>query len=315
MESTITNTDIGHDKPFIEANTLPVTLDELKNDHIIPVFTRDNTPLISQSELIELFSDQMERVYGNASDLEIRVSHPIKGRIPSARNKKAIDLLPHEKTLYYQRMMFIVKISNTAHHLNGQKIELIAGGIKAYNQDRIDAYKSTSQHFKLFMGMQVKVCANLSVFTDGAQLDCQVTHLDQLNKAINELSESYDPGHQVKALESWPQYALNEDEFAYFLGRCRLYHQMPYKVKKDVPEILLGDSQLSNVASGYFNDKHFKSDNGYVDLWSLYNLMTEANKSSYIDRSLDRNINASDVISGLQGALEGNEYWYHKQGL
>jgi hypothetical protein len=43
--------------------------------------------------------------------------------------------------------------------------------------------------------------------------------------------------------------------------------------------------------------------------------MTEANKSSYIDRSLDRNINASDVISGLQGALEGNEYWYHKQGL
>ena len=311
MEPSITNNIITTDKPFIEANTLPMTLEEIKEDHIIPVFTKDNTPLINQYELIDLFSEEIINIGEKPSNPEIRVSHPIKGRIPAARNKKAIDLLPHEKTLYYQRMMFVLRL----HHkdtLNGNEVQVIAGGIKAYNQDKLHANKDTQQHFKLFIGLQVKVCCNLCVWTDGAALNVKVSSLYELRKQIQELITSYDPYHQMNSMKGWNEYALDEDQFAYFLGRCRLYHQMPYKQQKQLPELLLSDTQLSSVASSYYTNEDFRQDNGYIDLWSLYNLFTSANKSSYIDKALERNTNSAQIVSQLKGALEGNDFWYLK---
>jgi len=235
--------------------------------------------------------------------------------VPAARNKKALELLPHEKTIYYQRMMFVVRVNSTMHQLNGQQVELVAGGIKAYNQDRLDSYKSTHQHFKIFIGMQVKVCANLCVFTDGAQMDVNVTSISELRESIQDLAMSYQLERQRDLLEQWPQYALDEDQFTYFLGRCKMYNHMPYKKRKRVPELLLGDSQLSSVAAGYFEDKTFRNDNGYIDLWSLYNLFTTANKSSYIDKSLERNINAGDIVNQLISALRGEDFWYLKPSI
>jgi hypothetical protein len=34
-------------KPFIQANTQEVSLDEIKDNHLIPVFIKDNEPLIN----------------------------------------------------------------------------------------------------------------------------------------------------------------------------------------------------------------------------------------------------------------------------
>ena len=39
---------------------------------------------------------------------QIRLSHPIKGRIPEAKNKSASELQEHEKTIYYERMAFTI---------------------------------------------------------------------------------------------------------------------------------------------------------------------------------------------------------------
>ncbi len=304
------NTETEH-KPFIEANTEHMTLEEIKEDHIIPVFTKDNTPLISQYELIELFDEEIRNQGKDPSQPEIRVSHPIKGRIPSARNKNAAELLPHEKTLYYQRMMFVLRLTHKD-HLNGNEVQVIAGGIKAYNQDKLHSNKDTQQHFKLFIGLQVKVCCNLCVWTDGAALDVKANSLYELRNQMKDLIAGYDPFLQIDAMEGWNEYALDEDQFAYFMGRCRLYHQMPYKQQKQLPELLLSDTQLSSVVSSYYTDEHFKQDNGFIDLWSLYNLFTAANKSSYIDKALERNTNAAQMVSQLKGALEGNDFWYLK---
>jgi hypothetical protein len=312
MEQII-NQDIDH-KPFIEANTIPMSLEEIKEDHIIPVFTKDNTPLISQYELIELFSEEIINMGKDPSQPEIRVSHPIKGRIPAARNKKAAELLPHEKTLYYQRMMFIMRL-NLRDSLNGNEVQVIAGGIKAYNQDKLHANKDTQQYFKLFIGLQVKVCCNLCVWTDGAALNVKANSLYELRNQMKGLISGYDPFLQIEAMERLNEYALDEDQFAYFLGRCRLYHQMPYKQQKKLPELLMSDTQLSSVANSYYADEHFKQDNGYIDLWSLYNLFTSANKSSYIDKALERNTNAGKMVSELKGALEGNDFWYLKHAI
>ena len=49
---------------FIEANTTIVGLDEIRNKHIIPVFTKDNAPLISQADFITTARELVEQVSG-----------------------------------------------------------------------------------------------------------------------------------------------------------------------------------------------------------------------------------------------------------
>ena len=44
---------ISTSKPFIEANTIKSTLEEMKTEHIIPVFVKDNEALISHVNFIE----------------------------------------------------------------------------------------------------------------------------------------------------------------------------------------------------------------------------------------------------------------------
>ena len=78
---------------FIEGNTLPVSLEEIQRDHVIPVFVKDNEPAISHAEFIEIVSQAAEDMFGSQQiSPEIRVSHPIKGRTPDARSKRAAEL-------------------------------------------------------------------------------------------------------------------------------------------------------------------------------------------------------------------------------
>jgi len=58
------------------------------------------------------------------------------------------------------------------------------------------------------------------------------------------------------------------------------------------------------MVDGYYNDKHFgRSFDGSIDMWRLYNLFTSANKQSYIDRFLDRGLNASMVVNNISSYL------------
>ena len=81
-------------KPFIEANTLEMSLHEIRNKHIIPVFVKDNETLISHDEFIDAASTITSDIFHGEHILRpsIRVSHPIKGRIPSAKDKPANQL-------------------------------------------------------------------------------------------------------------------------------------------------------------------------------------------------------------------------------
>src|SRR6186713_2763252 len=92
-----------HNKAFIEANTIPVTLEEIRNKHLIPVFIKDNEPLISQTDFIESTFDKVRDAFAGETILtpSIRLSHPIKSRIPEAKYKSADELEDWEKTIYY----------------------------------------------------------------------------------------------------------------------------------------------------------------------------------------------------------------------
>jgi len=303
---------LAEHKPFIEANTVPVTLQELTTDHIIPVFTRNNEPLISQAQFIDLTREMVMDFGGSSlSEPEIRVSHPIKGRIPSAKHKNAADLEPHEMTLYYERCMFIYRIPSLSREVNGQHLDLIVGGVKAYNLDKINGQREALQHFKLFIGYQVKVCSNLCTWTDGAKLDAKVSSLDHLALDFRQLIDGYNPIEQVNALSRLQEVNISEKQFAQMIGRCRMYPHLPSDLKKTIPQLSLSDSQISKVVNGYYKDDVFSRNNREIDLWSLYNLFTSANKSSYLDTVVDKNVNAAGFVSTLAKVVDNkSDFWY-----
>ncbi len=79
---------------------------------------------------------------------------------------------------------------------------------------------------------------------------------------------------------------------------------MPKSEKLGLPRLEFGDGQLNQVVDGYYNDENFsRHSDGSISVWNLYNLFTGANKSSYIDRFLERSVNALDVVRNLATAL------------
>lgn len=61
------------------------------------------------------------------------------------------------------------------------------------------------------------------------------------------------------------------------------------------------------MAKGYYEDKNFcRQEDGNINLWSVYHLFTQANKSSYTDTFLDSNLDALEFIKGIQKMLNGN---------
>jgi hypothetical protein len=235
----------------------------------------------------------------------IRLSHPIKGRVPEARNKPAAELNEWEKTLYYERMAFVQEISSITDTIDSQQLSLTVGGVKAYNLDNLQNKKGADEHFKVFIGFKVSVCTNLCVWTDGFAGDIRVKNLEQLRTAIYMLVHSFDAIAQLKRMEALQQYSLTEQQFAHLIGRCKMYQYLPSSVKKDIPELALGESQLNAVCRDYYKDNSFcRNAEGDISLWSLYNLFTSVNRASYIDSFLDRAVNAASFTQKLASTLE-----------
>ena len=141
---------------FIESNTSAITLDELSEKSIVPTFA-DNTLTVSHQSFIESVMEAGKSVFGDLTPVEIRISHPINGRVPSALHKKASELTDEEKTVYYQRMAFVCHVVGLSRTINNQLVHLTIGGVRAYNEDRLYG-RQTPLKFKIFCGWQVRVC-------------------------------------------------------------------------------------------------------------------------------------------------------------
>ena len=303
-----------NNKPFIEAGTIEESLEEIRKRHIIPVFHRDNEPVISQVDFIQTTMDVVQSTFSAERILSpsIRLSHPVKGRVPEAKDKPASELNEWEKTLYYERMAFMIEVASITDTIDGQSLSLSVGGVKAHNLDNLYSRRGAEQHFKLFIGFKVQVCTNLCVWSDGYAGSVKVKSLQELKGSIQNLIANYDAISSLKQMAKLQDYALTEKQFAQLIGRCRLYQHLPSSQKKEIPELLFGDNHISAVAKDYYKDNSFcRDDKGDISLWRLYNLLTTCNKSSYIDAFLDRGVNASDLTVSLANALEHQQgHWF-----
>lgn len=301
--------------PFIEANTKDVTIEHLKDDCIVPVFSKDNEITISHPNFIETVWEAANRVFPseNIELPEIRVSHIIKGRTPEAIHKSVKDLLEEDKTIYYERMMFCFEIPSIHEDINGNRLNLTIGGVRAYNHENLYSRKGMEK-FKIFIGFKNMVCCNMCVSTDGFKSELKVMDVHGLLNAAIQLFQDYNTAKHLYYMGAFKDSYMTEQQFAQFLGKSRLYQYLPNEQKKRLPQMLMTDTQIGLVAKAYYNDDNFSviEYGNEISMWNVYNLLTGANKSSYIDNFLDRSLNAIQLADGLNKALHGEcEYsWF-----
>ncbi|MBL7887067.1 MAG: DUF3871 family protein [Flavobacterium sp.] len=294
---------------FIEANTQKVSLEHLKNDCIIPVFSKDNETTISHYQFISKAYEVVKELFPDFSpkEPEIRVSHQIKGRTPNAIGKPAKELLEEEKTLYYERCAFLIELHQNKEIVNGNTLTLSVGGVRSYNQENLYS-KKTVEKFKIFIGYQNKVCTNLCVSTDGFSNEVRIASVNELGANMTNLFSSYDRIQHLQLMEKMGKYHLNEQQFAHLIGKIRMYQHLEKEGQKAIQPFLLNDGQINSVVKDYFHCPNFSRDeNQKISLWNLYNLFTEANKSSYIDSNLERNVNAYEFVNYIGNSLQNEQ--------
>lgn len=300
---------------FIEANTKDVDINHLRKDCVIPVFSKDNEVTISHPEFIETVWEAANHFFNGETieEPDIRVSHIVKGRIPEAIHKPVEELLEADKTQYYERMAFCFEVPSISETIEGSPLNLTIGGVRAYNHENLYSKKGVEK-FKLFIGFKNLVCTNMCVNTDGYMSEVKVMNTGDLYKEVIKLFQRYNISKHLYYLNAYKNSFLSEHQFAQFIGKTRLYQCLPAEEKKLLPELLMTDSQINIVAKSYYNDKNFGIVDDYkeISMWNVYNLLTGANKSSYIDNFLDRSLNASHLTEGICNALHGDkEYaWF-----
>ena len=301
--------------PFIEANTKEVSIEHLKNDCVVPVFSKDNEITISHPAFIESVWEAASRVFPHETIDEpaIRVSHVIKGRPPEAIHKPVKDLLETDKTIYYERMMFCFEIPTIHEDIAGNRLNLTIGGVRAYNHENLYSKKGMEK-FKLFIGFKNMVCCNMCISTDGFKSELKVMDIHGLFNAAMQLFQDYNAAKHLYYMGAFKDSYMTEHQFAQFLGKSRLYQYLPVEQKKRLPQMLMTDTQIGLVAKSFYNDGNFSviERGNEISMWNVYNLLTGANKSSYIDNFLDRAYNVTQLAEGLNKALyEENEYaWF-----
>lgn len=310
IESSISNNN-----RFIEANTQEVSLSHLKKDCIIPVFAKDNESTIPHFEFIDAVRSTAEQLFpeGTVMMPAIRTSHIIKGRIPSAIGKPAKELLEHEKTIYYERMAFMVEIPHIYTYVNNQKLHLTVGGVRSYSEQNLFSRKNIEK-FKIFIGFKNMVCCNLCIATDGLKDDLRVSSIDELKLKSSELFSNYNQQEHIDALRELRDYTINQEQFAHLVGKMKLYNHLTKTEKQGLFDLKTTDSQINTIIKNYMEDDNFRSDaEGYINLWNLYNLFTESTKSNYIDNFLNRNCNTYEFVNHLGKYIKNNETNYFLQ--
>ena len=292
---------------FLDANTNSITMEELKTQCVVPTWANQELT-ISHQDFIESVHDAAKTFYQGeqVTSPSIRVSHIVRGRTPDALGKRASELLECEKTQFYQRLAFAFTIPTIYETIEGQRLELCVGGVRNYNDLNLYRASKGVEKFSVFVGWRVRICSNQILTGQGVKLSMEVMSLGQLYQQVMELFNGFNPAKDIHLMQQLSNSYLTETQFAQIVGRMRLYQAIPQGLSRRIPRLLITDSQINNVCRGYYQNPEFGGQGAAISMWNFHNLMTEANKSSYIDSYLQRAVNATEVSAGLNNALHGD---------
>ena len=292
---------------FLEANTDAISLDDLTSTCVVPTWGNQELT-ISYQDFIGTVHDAARSFFSGetVNDPDIRVSHIVRGRIPSALHKKASELLESEKTQFYQRLAFAFTIPTIYETVAGEKLELCVGGVRNYNDLNLYRQGRGVEKFSVFIGWRVNICSNQVLTGQGVSLQMEVMNVQQLWIRVMELIQHFNPASDIYLMKTLANNYLTETQFAQIVGRMRLYQALPIGYQKRVPKLLITDSQINNVCRDFYGNGNFGMKDNRLSMWDFHNLLTESNKSSYIDSYLQRAVNATEVSVGINNALHGD---------
>lgn len=293
---------------FLEANTSAISMEDLATSCIVPTWGNQELTVAHQ-DFINLVCDAAHDFFGGETinQPDIRVSHIVRGRTPNALHKRANELLECEKTQFYQRLAFAFTIPTIWETIDGKRLELCIGGVRNYNDLNLYRTSKGCEKFSVFIGWRVNICSNQILTGDGLKMNIEVMNINDLYRSVMDLFHQFNPAKQLHLMSSLCNTYLTETQFAQVVGRMRLYQALPKYYQRSVPNLLITDSQINNICRDYFSNANFHAEKESISMWNFHNLLTEANKSSYIDSYLQRAINATEVSVGINNALHGDE--------
>ena len=299
---------------FLEANTEAITIEELANKCVVPTWANQELTIAHQ-DFINCVHDAAQSFYHsevvNAPD--VRVSHIVRGRVPNALGKKASELLECEKTQFYQRLAFAFTIPTIYETVRGEKLELCVGGVRNYSDLNLYRASKGLEKFSVFVGWRVVICSNQVLTGEGVKFNMEVTNMSELYRNVLELFHSFNPAKDIHLLHALSNTFLTETQFAQVVGRMRMFQALPSAQQKRMPQLLITDSQINSVCRDFYRSDHFGMKDNAISLFDFHNLLTESNKSSYVDTYLHRAVNATEVSVGLNNVMQGidNKYaWF-----
>ena len=291
---------------FLEANTDAITIEELTEKCVVPTWANLESTIAHQDFINCVHEATKDFYHGevvNAPD--IRVSHIVRGRTPSALGKKASELLECEKTQFYQRLAFAFTIPTIWETVRGEKLELCVGGVRNYSDLNLYRASKGLEKFSVFVGWRVVICSNQVLTGEGVKFNMEVSNINELYRNVLELLHSFNPAKDIHLLHALSETYLTETQFAQVIGRMRMFQALPSAQQKRMPQLLITDSQINNVCRDFYRSENFGMKENEISLFDFHNLLTESNKSSYVDTYLHRAVNATEVSVGLNNVLRG----------
>ena len=229
----------------------------------------------------------------------------MRGRVPNALGKKASELLECEKTQFYQRLAFAFTIPTIYETVRGEKLELCVGGVRNYSDLNLYRASKGLEKFSVFVGWRVVICSNQVLTGEGVKFNMEVTNMSELYRNVLELFQSFNPAKDIHLLHALSNTYLTETQFAQVVGRMRMFQALPSAQQKRMPQLLITDSQINSVCRDFYRSEHFGMKDNAISLFDFHNLLTESNKSSYVDTYLHRAVNATEVSVGLNNVMQG----------
>jgi hypothetical protein len=164
---------------FIEVNTQKVYLHYLKTECLTPFYS-DNMPSISHAEFINATSELVHTKFPNTEvfQLNIKISHTMQVRVAAAIGKSITEFTPEEKSIYYQRLAFMIELPTLTEKMNNNSLSQVVGGVRALNKENLFSNRGL-ERFQVFIGFKNFVCTNLCISTDG--LIAEIRELVLLN--------------------------------------------------------------------------------------------------------------------------------------
>ena len=216
-----------------------------------------------------------------------------------------------KRLFYYERCAFIIEIPEITAEIGGNLLSLSIGGIRALNQENLYSKKSFEK-FKLFIGFKNSICTNLCISTDGFSNTIRASSTNEVMSKAYDLFTNYNKEEHFLYIAKMLDYSLSEKEFAHLIGRMKMFSFIDKKGKNNICPLGLTDSQIGKIVKEYYHCPNFgRKEDGSLPYWNLYNLLTEAIKSSYIDSYLERSVNAYGLVQELAFSIDnGTSNWY-----